>query len=485
MAGDPARQRARALRPAVLRGADPAGAHPGLGRAEGASSTCPLATGESLYSRYEFLAPAERPRRRHRAARHLRRRRPHRDAQDRGARRGALRHRRAAQPDGAARHRGEPALLRGLISNFKILEYRLPLDAPYVKDPYLPEDGYLQLRPDRPGWGVEIDEEFLAQRPLRPLGAHAAACAPTARWATRERGRSPAMSLEFRLLADTRCGVGEGPIWDDRRECLFFVDVTAPAVHAIRLDGSDLRTWPMPTGAVGSRRPRRERAPRRRAPRAPSPCSTRTPARSRPSPTCRTSPPPTASTTARSARTAPSGSARWTTGRRSSPSGSLYRVDGRGRVDAGDRRRARRLERPRLDGATGAPCSTPTRAGAGSTATPSTPSRASFATGPASSPTSRRRPAAPTARACDAEGFYWSAGVSAGRLNRWSRDGRLVETHPVPVPSPTMPCFCGPDLRTLVVTSLRPGGADHNHAGGLFIASAPIAGAPVARWMDR
>jgi galactonate dehydratase len=29
-------------------------------------------------------------------------------------------------------------------------------------DPYLPQDGYLQLRPDRPGWGVEIDESALA-----------------------------------------------------------------------------------------------------------------------------------------------------------------------------------------------------------------------------------------------------------------------------------------------------------------------------------
>ena len=33
----------------------------------------------------------------------------------------------------------------------------------YVRDPYLPRDGYLELRPDRPGWGVEIDEEYLRQ----------------------------------------------------------------------------------------------------------------------------------------------------------------------------------------------------------------------------------------------------------------------------------------------------------------------------------
>jgi galactonate dehydratase len=65
-------------------------------------------------------------------------------------------------------------------TNFRILEYRLPhgpgyvfgTDATvtpevqeegawYVKDPYLPKDGHLELRPDRPGWGVEMDETLL------------------------------------------------------------------------------------------------------------------------------------------------------------------------------------------------------------------------------------------------------------------------------------------------------------------------------------
>ena len=64
--------------------------------------------------------------------------------------------------------------------NFRILEYRLPDDAPYVKDPYLPTNGYLDLRPDRPGWGVDMDEEVLKkdgyihwQRkvPIRPDGS--------------------------------------------------------------------------------------------------------------------------------------------------------------------------------------------------------------------------------------------------------------------------------------------------------------------------
>ncbi len=64
--------------------------------------------------------------------------------------------------------------------NLKILEYRLPLDVRWIKDPYLPKDGFLELRHDRPGWGVEVDETVLAtddyvhwerELPIRPDGS--------------------------------------------------------------------------------------------------------------------------------------------------------------------------------------------------------------------------------------------------------------------------------------------------------------------------
>ena len=82
--------------------------------------------------------------------------------------------------------------------NFKILEYRLPKgqayvyggneveqrqgETRYVVDPYLPKDGYLELRPDRPGWGVEMDEKAMEEEgyihwqrrvPKRPDGSYA------------------------------------------------------------------------------------------------------------------------------------------------------------------------------------------------------------------------------------------------------------------------------------------------------------------------
>ena len=64
--------------------------------------------------------------------------------------------------------------------NFKILEYKLPEQAAWAIDPYLPRDGHLELRPDRAGWGMEIDERALAaddyvhwerKLPLRPDGS--------------------------------------------------------------------------------------------------------------------------------------------------------------------------------------------------------------------------------------------------------------------------------------------------------------------------
>jgi sugar lactone lactonase YvrE len=96
----------------------------------------------------------------------------------------------------------------------------------------------------------------------------------------------------------------------------------------------------------------------------------------------------------------------------------------------------------------------------------------------------------PDGGACDAAGFYWSAGVSAGRLNRWSLAGELMESRAVPCPHPTMPCFAGPDLRTVFVTSLRNMGgttdlARHPHSGGLYVGDLGVAGTPVGRFKDQ
>jgi sugar lactone lactonase YvrE len=96
----------------------------------------------------------------------------------------------------------------------------------------------------------------------------------------------------------------------------------------------------------------------------------------------------------------------------------------------------------------------------------------------------------PDGGAFDADGFYWSAGVSAGCLNCWSLSGELVKSLPLPTPHPTMPCFAGPDLRTVFITSLRSMGAGTDlekwpHSGGLFVTSLGVAGVPVNRFHDQ
>jgi galactonate dehydratase len=45
-------------------------------------------------------------------------------------------------------------------TNFSILEFK-PDPVSWCSDPYEPVDGHLQLRPDRPGWGIEINTDAL------------------------------------------------------------------------------------------------------------------------------------------------------------------------------------------------------------------------------------------------------------------------------------------------------------------------------------
>lgn len=88
----------------------------------------------------------------------------------------------------------------------------------------------------------------------------------------------------------------------------------------------------------------------------------------------------------------------------------------------------------------------------------------------------------PDGAATDSEGFYWSAGVQAGRLNRFSPDGVIVEIYTFPFKGPTMPCFGGPDLKTLFVTSLITENDGTSIAGTVIAFDAPAPGAPVHRF---
>lgn len=98
----------------------------------------------------------------------------------------------------------------------------------------------------------------------------------------------------------------------------------------------------------------------------------------------------------------------------------------------------------------------------------------------------RLRPGAPDqgrpdGAAVDAEGCYWTALYQGARVHRYSPEGALLSVHPVPAQSPTMPCFGGPDMKTLFVTSARDGCmpeqlARHPDSGGIFALRTDVPG---------
>jgi sugar lactone lactonase YvrE len=294
------------------------------------------------------------------------------------------------------------------------------------------------------------------------------------------------MTLDFKPLNNIRCTLGEGPVYDDRRNALFYCDIVEKAVHAHFLDDDRNETWTFESevGSLGLAETGRlvvalrhevglfdpeggifERIAEVEAGNA--------------------------ATRLNDGKVGPDG-AFWVGTMddrdqpRKEPIGSLYRVTASGKVErkveglvvsnglafSPDGRsmfhsdsRGKWIERWDLDPATGDISGRKRIA------------ELDEATG------------RPDGGATDATGAYWSAGVSAARLNRFSPDGKLIEFHPVPVAGPTMPCFGGRGLTKLYVTSLRFGRAPellerYPLTGITMVADSPVAGSPVSRFDD-
>ena len=84
----------------------------------------------------------------------------------------------------------------------------------------------------------------------------------------------------------------------------------------------------------------------------------------------------------------------------------------------------------------------------------------------------------PDGAAVDAEGAYWAAMFEGQRLLRIGPDGRVLQELPLPVRCPTMPCFGGPDLRTLYVTTSR------ENRPAAELAAQPLAGCVLSARVD-
>ena len=87
----------------------------------------------------------------------------------------------------------------------------------------------------------------------------------------------------------------------------------------------------------------------------------------------------------------------------------------------------------------------------------------------------------PDGGAVDADGCYWMAGVGGWQLVRFTPDGRVDREIGMPCEKPTKIAFGGPNLDTMYVTSIGKGlspGTEHRqpNAGGVFAVDAGVPG---------
>lgn len=90
----------------------------------------------------------------------------------------------------------------------------------------------------------------------------------------------------------------------------------------------------------------------------------------------------------------------------------------------------------------------------------------------------------PDGAAMDAEGCYWVAMYEGAQVLRLSPSGETIAAVRLPARCPTMPCFGGPDLKTVYVTSAstgRPEGelATHPANGAVLAFDVDVPGLPV------
>ncbi|HVY14160.1 MAG TPA: SMP-30/gluconolactonase/LRE family protein [Rhodopila sp.] len=287
---------------------------------------------------------------------------------------------------------------------------------------------------------------------------------------------------DFELVWDSRCGVAESPVWDAPNRRLLFADINGRRINALSVDSGDRTSWDFPevVGSFGLCRSGRLVVAQRHHIVVFDPVSTElrrlTDAVDEP-PTNRLN----------DGKVGPDGAFWVGSMDENSPRqkiGALYRVTPDGRITK---------EADGIAVSNGLAWSADGRTMYHSDSTAAIVQAWDF--DPVSGGRSRHRILAtlanedgrPDGAATDMDGNYWSCGPSAGVINCFSPEGKLLRKWPFPVPGPTMPCFAGDRL---YVTSLREGKsaevlAAHPTLGGLFRAAAPAVGAPVGLFADQ
>ncbi len=231
------------------------------------------------------------------------------------------------------------------------------------------------------------------------------------------------MALEFTCVADLHCRVGESPVYDERTNRLYFVDILSRKIYAFAPSTGDIAAWSFESevASMGLTASGALVVALRHSVILFDPASERR------VDLCEIEAEKGAATRLNDGRVGPDG-AFWVGSMDDTaakqPVAALYRVDPSGTVER------------KVEGIV-------TSNGLAWTADGEVMFH-SDTRGPwidcwrfdreTGAMSERKRFAAPDdsvgrpdGGACDAEGSYWSAGVSAGRLNRFAPDGRLVE----------------------------------------------------------
>lgn len=92
----------------------------------------------------------------------------------------------------------------------------------------------------------------------------------------------------------------------------------------------------------------------------------------------------------------------------------------------------------------------------------------------------------PDGLTCDLEGCVWIAHWGASRVSRFSPEGKLIDAIDLPVVQPTSCTFGGRDMRRLFITSASTGLDSRSNgnrlAGAVFAVDLPVGGLPAARY---
>ncbi|MEN9868563.1 MAG: hypothetical protein RL748_4153 [Pseudomonadota bacterium] len=88
----------------------------------------------------------------------------------------------------------------------------------------------------------------------------------------------------------------------------------------------------------------------------------------------------------------------------------------------------------------------------------------------------------PDGMTVDSEGAIWIAHWDGACVTRWSAQAQLLETVPLAAVRPTSMAFGGPDYRSLLITSASVEGATDPQQGGVWHHRAGVAGMPPCAW---